>query len=160
MPSLPWVSLTLERGKWRERIQAKKPEDRAPSLSLPMSFPCHSPAMRTSMKKALVSITLCREGCCPQEWVKSCAISRSPDQQRLPVCVVIFTAARARCDLRRPRPSPLSVSPSAAGAGSGGQPLGLTCLTVTSWPFYATGPSPLVAACWNIHRKRQALRVL
>ena len=72
------------------------------------------------MKKALVSITLCREGCCPQEWVKSCAISRSPDQQWLPVCVVIFTAARARCDLRQPSPSPLSESPPVVGVGSGG----------------------------------------
>lgn len=27
----------LEKGKWRERIQAKKPEDRVPSLSLSLS---------------------------------------------------------------------------------------------------------------------------
>lgn len=47
----------LEKGKWRERIQAKKPEDRVPSLSLSLS------SHENFNKKALVSITLCREGC-------------------------------------------------------------------------------------------------
>ena len=118
----------------------------------------HSPAMRTSMKKALVSITLCREGCHLGTGEELCHQSESWPQW-LPVGVVIFTAARACCGLRRPSPSLLSVSPSVLG-GSGGQPLGLTRLTVTLWPFYATGPSTLVAACWNVHRKRQALRAL
>ena len=34
-----------------------------------------------------------------------------------------------------------------------GQPLGLTFQTVTSWPFYATGPSPLVAGLLELSQE-------